>query len=221
VLGDTQKARGDLPGARKNYEESVEILKRANASIANAQLSLAELSTIEGHPDAAEPVVRTVIAEFEKDQNVGEELGGYLALGKALLAEGKMKESEDAIIHAEKLIDLHEFPTLSLPLQLLKLRVKARTAVGGTGSQDALNATAREVRTVLQRAHQTGFYTEECEARLALGNIEMKISPVLGRSHLSALASEAHGRGFELVAGQAERIIPQAEELAAIDKPAH
>lgn len=219
VFGDIQKAQGNLLGARKSYEESVEILKNANASSANARLSLAELSTVEGHPDAAEPILRNVIAEFERDNNVGEELGGYLALCRALLAEGKTKESEEAITHAEKLIDLHEFPTLSLPLQLLKLRVKA--AVYGTTGPDALTAAAREMRAVLQRTHQIGFYTEECEARLALGGIETKINPALGRSRLSALVSEARDRGFELVARQAERIAPQAAELAAADKAAH
>jgi DNA-binding winged helix-turn-helix (wHTH) protein/tetratricopeptide (TPR) repeat protein len=218
LFGDIQKAQGDLTGARKNYEESVDILKKANASTANPQLSLAELSTAEGHPDAAEPILRNVIAEYEKDKNVSEELDGYVALCRALLAQGKMKESEETIAHAEKLVDLREFPTRSLPLQLLKLRVKA-AAYGNTGA-DALTASAREMRAVLQRAHQIGFYTEECEARLALGGIETKISPALGRSHLSALVSEAHQRGFELVARQAEKIAPQTAELAAVDKSA-
>jgi hypothetical protein len=44
----------------------------------------------------------------------------------------------------------------------------------------------------------------ECDARLALGELEVKLKPSQGRSDLNELASEAHSRGLELVARKAE-----------------
>jgi DNA-binding winged helix-turn-helix (wHTH) protein/tetratricopeptide (TPR) repeat protein len=221
ALGDIQKAQGNLAAARKSYEESMEILKKANASINNAQLSLAELSTAEGHPEVAERMLSGIIAEFDKDKNAGEELGGYIALCRALLAQGKIKESEEAIARAEKLTDLHEFPVLSLPIQLLKLRVKAAAASSGAAGRETLTSTDREMRAAAQKAHQIGFYSEEFEVRVAIGEVEMKFDPAMGHSRLSALVSEAHDRGFDLVSRQAERMMAQAADTIAVNKPAH
>jgi tetratricopeptide (TPR) repeat protein len=217
VSGDIEKARGNLANARKKYEESMEILKKANASVANSQLSLAELSVAEGHPAPAERMVREAITEFEKDKSAGEELNGYLSLCKALLAEGKVKESEEAIAHAAKLTDLHEFPVLRMPLQLLGARVKAAAA---RGDRQALAAAEKEMRDVLQKAHEIGFYTEECEARLALGELEMGMNSKSARSHLSALASDANSRGLGLIAHQAELSANRTAGVLAVSQPA-
>ena|SRR5947209_8752207 len=74
-LGDVQKSAGDFEGARKSYQAAGSSLKKANSSAAGVQVSLAELSIAEGHPEVAESLVREAIADFEKDKSAGEELG--------------------------------------------------------------------------------------------------------------------------------------------------
>jgi DNA-binding winged helix-turn-helix (wHTH) protein/tetratricopeptide (TPR) repeat protein/TolB-like protein len=218
VLGDCQKAEGDLDGARKQYQEAIEILKKANSPVASGQVSLAELSLAGGHPEAAEPLLREAIGAFEKDKNAGNELGGYTSLSRALLAQGKLAEAGHAITHASKLADLREFPVLNLPLQLLQARVTGAAAKPGILGRHDLAAASEQIRVVIQKSQQLGLYNTNCEARLALGEVEMKLSPGSGRAQLKALATETRSRGLELLARQADRAI--AGMAVAANEPA-
>jgi hypothetical protein len=104
-----------------------------------------------------------------------------------------------------------------MPLQLLGARVKAAAA---RGDRQALAAAEKEMRDVLQKAHEIGFYTEECEARLALGELEMGMNSKSARSHLSALASDANSRGLGLIAHQAELSANRTAGVLAVSQPA-
>jgi eukaryotic-like serine/threonine-protein kinase len=204
VLGDIEKAQGGIESARKNYQEAVQTLKNVNSPASSSQVSLAELSIAEGHPGAAGPLIREAIAEFEKEQSAGDEIGGYTSLSRALLAESKLAEARDAIDHASKLSDLREFPALSLPLQLLHARVTAAAARPGPPGRNDLNLASQEMRAVILKSQQLGLYNINCEARLALGKLQLESNPALARSQLAALASEARSHGLELFARQAE-----------------
>jgi tetratricopeptide (TPR) repeat protein len=214
TLGDIQRQQGNLDGAEKSYEESAGILRSVNASPANDQVALAQLAIDRGHAEQADRQVRDAIAAFESDKNAGEELGGYLALGRALLAQGKILESQAAVNKAKSLTDLHEFPVLAMPLDLLELRVKAAGAA--PGNRELFLAIERDLRALIQRAHQIGFYTAECEARLALGEVETKLAPATATAHLEAFASDALKRGFILYATQAGKIKGSSTEAIAL-----
>ena len=216
--GDIQRQQGNLDAAQKSYEEAVEILKKANASAAGTQLSLVQLALDRHHPDQAEHQLQYLIDVFEKDQNAGEELGGYIALGKALLAEGKVDESRRTVERARKLTDLRDFPILGMPLDLLALRVKAAEAPGSSRGRNTLLAVQREVKALADRAHRIGFWTLECEARLALGEVESKLSPLVGSSHLAALSLRARDRGFIFYADQSSQFGSHPAESVAMNK---
>lgn len=207
MLGDIEKAQGKLEDARKSYKEALQALKNANSPTSSAEVSLAELSIAEGHPDAAEPSVRQAIAEFEKEQSAGDEIGGYTSLSRALLAEGKLAEAREAIAHASKLADLGEFPTLSMPLRLLHARVAAGNTKPGPGGHTDLNLASEEIRGIIHESQQRGLYNINCEARLALAKLQWEINPAVARGQLTTLSSEARSHGLEFLARQAEEVI--------------
>jgi hypothetical protein len=66
-----------------------------------------------------------------------------------------------------------------------------------------LDANHQQLRSASDNARKLGYYDQECEARLALGELEMKANPELGRSLLTQLAAEAHDHGMELIARKA------------------
>lgn len=218
-LADIQRMQGDLNGATQSHQEAIRAFAKVKFSPAGDQAALAQLAIDAGHPDQAERQIRDVIASFEKDKNAGEELGGYVILCKALLAQGKTAETRSAIEHAKKLAELHEFPVLEMPMELLDLRVQIAEAPHGNAGRAALLATQRKLRDLLQRAHRIGFYTEECEIRLALGELGLKMSPGDGSTYLSTLESEARNRGFTLYADQATRLRSGSVETVASSKP--
>ena len=208
VLGDIRKAQDELDGASKNYHEALEILTKANSPATGAQVSLAELSLAEGHAAAAEAPLRAALEQFEKEKSAGEEIGAYTSLSRALLLQGKVAEARESIARAFRQADVIEFPQLDLPLQLLQAQTIAGAAKPGTAGNTDRSTAAREIRAVIQKAHQLGFYPIECEARLALGTLEIKSNSSAGRSRLKELADDSRSRGFL-------RIAQQATDLAA------
>ncbi len=220
IRGDIEKAEGNSEAARKSYEEALDTLKKVNASVTDTQVSLAELAIAEGHPDAAEPLVRQAITAFEKDQSVGEEIGGYTTLSRALLAQGKVAETQGTIKHAFGLADLHEFPVLAFPLQILEARADSAAARPGAARRASLAAADREIRSVFRQSHRLGLYNIECEARLAQGELEMKLNSGVGRAQLSALAAKTRSQGLKLIARQAEQAMTSSDRAVAANIPA-
>ena len=218
VLGDIGSAEGDLVGARKSYQEALDVLKKANSPLAGARVSLAGLAMDEGHPEEAEMLLREAIAEFERDKSTGDEIDGYASLSRALLMRGKVVEARDAISHAFKLADLREFPVISLPLQILRARATAAATKPGTPRRGDIAAAQQELLAVIQKAKQLSLYKIGIEARLALGELEMQANPALGRSELEALAREAHDRGFELLSRKATQLLSSATNAASPSK---
>jgi tetratricopeptide (TPR) repeat protein len=217
-MGDIDKAEGDMSGARKNYEKAQDVLKKANSPASGVLVSLAELSLAEGHADAGEPLVRKALEEFEKEQSTGDEISAYTSLTRVLMEQGKVTEAQEAIGRGFKLADLHEFPLLLLPMQTLQARAIAAMAKPGANGKAELAAAAQKIRMVIQQAHRLGFYPIECEARLALGEVELKLNSASARAELTALASESRARGFSLIARQAEGILGVAGAIASTKK---
>ncbi|HET6170230.1 MAG TPA: winged helix-turn-helix domain-containing protein [Terracidiphilus sp.] len=219
-LGDIQHQQGDLNAAQKSYEEATQLLKGANASANNQQVALAQLAIERGHAGEAERDLREVIASLEKDKNAGDAFGAYLALCKALLAERKIPEMIASLQRARSLMDVRPFPVFSMPLETLELRAKVADAPTGKAGRETLLVVQRDLRRLVQRAHQIGFYTAECEARIALGEVETQLSPAMANDHLAALSAEAVKRGFNLYADQAGRINSHSSEALALARPA-
>lgn len=92
----------------------------------------------------------------------------------------------------------------------------AKTGIGG---HTGLTAAGQKIRAVIQESHRLGLYYTECEARLAQGELEMKLDPASGRTQLTALAFETRSRGLELLARQAEHTLWEAGGAAAASKP--
>lgn len=115
-------------------------------------------------------------------------------------------------------MDVRSFPVYSIPLDTLELRVKAAAVPSGKTEHDTLLAVQRDLTKLVQHAHQIGYYTAESEARLALGEVESRLSSATASAHLSAFANEEEKRGFLLYARQAGKIQPLSDSLA-LNKP--
>jgi len=213
VLGDIDKARGNLDIARSHYQQAIELVTKANSPIAVQQVSLAELSIAEGHPESAETLLREAIAELEKEHSAGDEINAYTSLSRALLAEGKIEDATQSISHSFQLADLRQFPALSLPLQLLHARVAAVSAKPGTQSRARVKAASEEMQHVIGESKKLGLYTINCEARLALARLRSATSPTPVHDQLLALASELRSHGLELMARDA------GKNVSAVDVP--
>ena len=201
VLGNVRRAEGDLAAARKEYESSLALREKTGELdlVAESQTSLAALALDEGHAEQAEPLLRTAIVQFEKESGNTDAAGAYVLLSRALLMQGKREQARAAVQHALDVSLKSPDPALRIPAAVQLAKVEAAGGPGG--------AAIAKLRAAAAQARRLGYYGLECEARLALGEVELRDSPRSGRAELEALEREARGRGFGLVARQAETLL--------------
>jgi tetratricopeptide (TPR) repeat protein len=217
-LGDVLEAEGDLQGARQQFQAALDIRRTRNRmyGVSESQASLAELALEERHPEQAESLLRLAITEFEKEKEEPDIASAYTILSRTLLMQGKVEEARQAIAHAAEVSRSSPDPALKLPIAIQNSRVKAATVSQKATPAPAMAAARMQLRATIGTARRLGYYGLECEARLALGELELEASPALGRSQLATLASESRRHGLELFARQAEAAIsPPGSTVAA------
>jgi tetratricopeptide (TPR) repeat protein len=215
VLGEVLEAGGDLEGARRQFQQSLDTrVKLGDAVlIAASRASLASLDIKEGRASEGEAGVRESLSQFEKEKDVVDLVEGYVDLSRALLLLGKAEESRAAVLQAITLAGANPDPAVKYPVMIQDARVKsagtdlpAAPAVG----RDAISEARRQLQSVIASARRQGYFSLACEARLALGELEMQKGSSLGRSDLEALAQETHARGLELISRKAATILRRA-----------
>jgi DNA-binding winged helix-turn-helix (wHTH) protein/tetratricopeptide (TPR) repeat protein len=213
VVGEALKAEGDLAGARSEFEQTLAMLQKIGASdlAAESQIELADLEIQENHPDKAESLVRAALAEFEKEKSDPDSSSAYAILSRALLMQGKFEEANKASRLAAELSLTSSDPALKLSAAIQQARVQA----ANPDNRSANSAAAFEqLRTTISTAKRLGYYRIECEARLALAELELRFNPSLGRKQLTDLAAETRNHHLELLARQSQAAINTASVVA-------
>lgn len=215
-LGEALEAAGDLQRARQQFQAALDMQKQIGqlVMVEESKEELADVAMDEGHGDQAEPLLRAAIAEFEKDKGNPDQISAYALLSRALLMQGKVEDADKAIRHAAELGRTVPDLALRFSIAIQSARVElARANQGGAKSRpdDAI----RELRSTIERTRKLGYYGIECDARLALGEWEMKRNELSGRPQLTALVSDARSHGLELLARQAEQAISTADSETA------
>jgi len=220
VLGEALEAEDNLAEARKQFEQSLAIRQKIAAMnlVAETQEELAALALQEKHPEQAESLLRSAIAEFANDKNGPDASSAYTLLSRALLMEGRLGEAGEAAGRGAELSLSSSDPALKLPHAIQKARVE----MASLGQNQAGSAAALQgLHSTIVIAQRLGYYRVECEARIALGEFELKTNPSLGHKHLTTLASEMRGRGLELLARQAEDALGNGLDVVAGNRSAH
>ena len=221
VFGEVLKAEGDLPGARREFEEALATAQKIGqqAGIGEAREELADLDLEDGQIDQAEPLLRPAIAQFEKEKTDPDILSAYTVLSRALLIQGKVDEARHAIEHAVEMGRTNSDPDLKLSLAIQSARVEMTDRQTGNAG---LSSARLQLHAAIATAKRLGYYGLECEARLALGELEAKVNASSARIQLAALASESRSHGLELLARKAEQATAMAgTSISAANRAAH
>jgi eukaryotic-like serine/threonine-protein kinase len=207
VLGEALQAAGDLSGARQEFQRALDIRRKSGEveGAAESETELAALALDQSQPKQAEALLRAAIPKFEAEKIDPDSIAAYTLLSRALLAQGKTEGAHLAIDRAEQLSTDTNDPALRLSLAIQKARVDAANAKGDASGKVALKKAQEQLGTVVETASKLGYYQIECQARLALGQVELQWNPTFGHAQLVALARDTQGRGLELLARQAER----------------
>jgi tetratricopeptide (TPR) repeat protein len=212
VLGEALEAQGDLAGARSQFEQTLAIRQKMGALelTAESRASLAALDIEEGRTEEAGSLIRAALAEFEKEKSDPDSSTAYTLLSRTLLMQGELDEARKAAQHGADLSLTSSDPALRLPAQIQQARVD----MARSKDENANSSAFRRLNSVIAPAKQLGYYNLESEARLALGQLELKINSSLGRKQLKALTAETRQRGYELVARHAEEAMSSGTVVA-------
>jgi DNA-binding winged helix-turn-helix (wHTH) protein/tetratricopeptide (TPR) repeat protein/TolB-like protein len=207
VLGEALDAAGDMAGAREQFEKTLTIRKKMGSLVlvSESQVELADLEMDEGHPREAESLFREAISEFEKEHSDPDSISAFTGLSRALLMQGKIGEGQKAIRHASELARTTSDPALQLQIAIQSARVDATPPEDSAADAAPPTQARQKLRTAAATAHKLGYYRLECEARLALAELETRVIPAKP-SNLSAFATEVRGYGLEQLARRADRL---------------
>jgi tetratricopeptide (TPR) repeat protein len=199
-LGDLFEAKGDLVKALQKHTEGLAIRRGLGERtwVAESQLALAELSLEEGQTMSAEARLHEALQVFRQQQLSDDELGAHLVLARALLSSGKIAEAQSEIGFAAGLVAMSQKRSAHLNFSIVAARVRS-----ASGQTTDYAEAAKTLHRTLSEATKYGYVGYAFEARLALGEIEMKSDKGAGRAHLAALEKEAAAKGFLLIARKA------------------
>ncbi|HEY2472526.1 MAG TPA: tetratricopeptide repeat protein [Terracidiphilus sp.] len=218
-LGEVLEAQADVAGAHSQFEQALALQQKMGQLelAAESHAELASLAIEEGHGDQAESLVRSALGEFEKEKSDPDASSAYTILSRALLQERKLDEARKAAQRGAELSLTSSDPSLRLPADIQQARIE----MAAPGEESVNLATAmRRLHSVITTAKRLGYYNLECEGRLALGELELKVNSSLGVKQLKALAGEARSRGYELVARHAENAVSTGA-IVAENRPIH
>ncbi len=198
TLGTIARERGDLAAARTMHEESLALRNETGQKgrAAESQIELARIAIEEGNAADAEILIRKASNELGAEGIVDEEANAVSVLIQALVAQGKLANTGQILDRAR---------ALSSRSECVFRRLQVAFAIAGLDA--ALGGTAKarkELESVLSAAERASFYSLQLDARLALGQMEMRSEQTAaGRARLETLEAEATAKGYGLIARKA------------------
>ena len=191
-------AEGDLPQARKNLEQALQIRTEIDetSNAVGTRLQLAELSIEEGNAAGAEHTAREVRDEYRKEGHADDEINAYTVLLLALQAQNKLDESEKEAGQAKPLLAKSQNVPDRLAIRIVDAQIRAASGKPDEALQN-LSIAAHD-------AAKCGFVPAQLEARFAHAEIELNFGKTASaQAELAALRTDAAGKGFGLIAQKA------------------
>jgi ATP/maltotriose-dependent transcriptional regulator MalT len=181
------------------WEEARPIYTEAGDRGGASRVAVAGLLVEEGRFAEAEQVIRDLAPDFRAQKEPLAEASAEGVQARSLLAQGKLADAKTVSHWGASLARRGNSRGLRLSLAITAARIQA--ALGQT-----LEAS-RTLEATLAEATRGGFFKYQLEARLALGEIEMKSGkPTTGRARLDALEKVSRAKGFERIAHKAEEM---------------
>jgi len=149
---------------------------------------------------------------YEANKTPGGEAAANLLLARTLLANGQVSEAREKVDQAARVASETHDRELALSAAVASARVRASSRE----PKDVREALAI-LRNLVSTAGESTFAEQLYEARLALGEIELKSADkTVGRSDLEALQKEASSQGFQLIAQKAAAVLGESRNRAAL-----
>ncbi len=192
-------AQGKVAEARAATLGGLTILKemKDEFGIAEGQVQLGEIAVEEGNAAEAEGLARGAAEEFDRQKAADNGCSANAILGRALLAQGKLKEAQTATDLAVVLCQRGQDRESRFQATMASAAVKFKAG----GAAEALHMLEK----VNSEAARSGYVPDEMASRLLMGEIEINSGKkASGRARLEGLQKDAQSKSFGLIARKAQ-----------------
>jgi eukaryotic-like serine/threonine-protein kinase len=213
-LGQVLREQGEAHAAWESETRAKEIFQEIGDKTpeARAELHLAQLLLDRGENGEAVKAIQRAQELLSKTTSPRDDATAKILLSQTLLASGKIPEARESISHSL------QFAERSRDLEiLLTSRVMAARIDVAAGNPAQRQQAAKQLNAVAQQAKVAQFAYPALEARLTMGEMELKSgNPSSGRLHLEVLQEEASSQGFLLMVQKAGMALGKSENQAAL-----
>jgi tetratricopeptide (TPR) repeat protein len=193
-------AAGDLDRAHAMLQEALPLPPNPRVFLSGAFLTgafevamvQARIALEEGRASDARREAELAVKLAREDFRPDDEAAAEAVLALAWLAEGRLREAQQAIARLEKRLTVTQDRLLRLSGGISIARVQAASK-----GPDQIKVARQRLEALIREAADIGAVAIAFDARLALGEIEMKAGETdSGRARLAALERDAKARGF-------------------------
>jgi eukaryotic-like serine/threonine-protein kinase len=199
-LGDIDLTEGKLDDAGRHYNEALSVRTEIGekGTIAESQLALAIVALERGQPAETETRIREAREEFRREKQIDDEMLADTVLARALVAQHKYAEAQKEIDAGKTFVAKSQNRADQFQLSIAETQLQA--------AQNRIEEAKRNLIAIVAEAKQTGLLQYQFEARLELGEIEIRSGKIgSGRARLAALQRDATSKGFLLIARKAAK----------------
>ena len=198
-MGQVLREQGDVAGAHKFYDQSLTIRTELgdNAAVAETEAYIADLDNVEGNYAGGHALATKSAAEAHREKASDQEAAVLAILAQASLGLNKTSDAQIAVSRAAALAKKSQERHAVAAVQI----AEAQVAAANGKSEDA----TKSLEAVIADMNRLGLVSVQLEARLALGEIQIK-SPktaAAGQETLSMLERDATANGFLFIARRA------------------
>jgi tetratricopeptide (TPR) repeat protein len=194
--------KGDIPAARSKLEQAIQIDTSAGFKehLSRVRVQLAELDLEQGRLTEAKVLADQALTELEAHRMRDDQLEAYRVRALVLWKLGQPLSARSDIERATKLSRSSQNQLERTNLVIATARIESASG----GIDEAISRLA----PVAADSERYGFVIRQLEAKLALGEIELKGGqPRSGRERLKQLQKDAASKGLGLLAAKAESVL--------------
>ncbi len=198
-MGQILREQGDLAGAHKFYDESLAIRTALGdkGAVAETNAFIADLDDAEGNYASAYELASKSATEAHREKAADLEAEVLAILARAAVGLNKIPDAQNTVARASALAKKSQERHSIAGVQIAQAEVDAATGK----TEDAVKG----LEAVLADMNRLGLVSVQFEARLALGEVQIK-SPktaAAGREALGTLEKDATAKGFLFIAHRA------------------
>jgi hypothetical protein len=186
---------GDLAAATTMADEALAITRTLSSKLreAGALLAFANIAAGRGQAADLERYARAVLDASVGDKSPRIYPLAYDYLAQSQLLRGNVPAAREAMAQG-----------LAIPNVSIVVRLQLASTAARVDESRSRSDARKQLQAVADEATRKGYRTLAFNARLALGEIELRAGArEAGRTRLAALGQEAAARGFALIASKA------------------